>query len=130
MALGKRTQRQLLTLAITTDLLELFHSGSHFLPAPDPRSMSTGASADHRTRWGQFKPSQWGQIRPSFLVVGIVDQQPGADAIALRDQRLQDARQDSLVFLATLALVCHKLREDVNLGLEALKNPSPILLND
>jgi hypothetical protein len=67
MALGERAQRQVLTLAITTDLLELFHSGSHFLPAPDPHSMSTGASADHQTRWGQFKPSQWGQMRPSFL---------------------------------------------------------------
>jgi hypothetical protein len=67
MALGQRAQRHVLALAITTDLLELFHSGSHFLPAPDPRSMSTGASADHRTRWGQFKPSQWGQMRPSFL---------------------------------------------------------------
>jgi hypothetical protein len=36
MTLGKRAQRQVLALAITTDLLELFHSGCHFLPAPDP----------------------------------------------------------------------------------------------
>ena len=28
--------------------------------------MSTRQSADHRTRWGHFKPSQWGQMRPSF----------------------------------------------------------------
>ncbi len=85
MALGQRAQRQVLALAITTDLLELFHSGSHFLPAPDPHSMSTGASADHRTRWGQFKPSQWGQMRPSFLLP------PARLALLNADQLSDDA---------------------------------------
>ncbi len=28
--------------------------------------MSAQQSAEHRTKWGHFKPSQWGQFRPSF----------------------------------------------------------------
>ena len=30
--------------------------------------MSHASSADDRTRWGHFKPSQWGQFRPSFSI--------------------------------------------------------------
>jgi hypothetical protein len=64
---GKRPDRQALALAIAPDLLELLHSGSHSLPASEPRSMSATRSADDQTKWGQMKPSQWGQISPSFL---------------------------------------------------------------
>jgi len=49
MALDQRTDRQALTLTNSSDLLEQLHSGSHFLPAPDPRSMSARSSADDRT---------------------------------------------------------------------------------
>jgi hypothetical protein len=36
--LRQRPNRQPLTITITPDLLELLHSGTHSLRAPDPRS--------------------------------------------------------------------------------------------
>ena len=54
--------------------------------------MSARASADHRTRWGQFKPSQWGQLGPSFLVLGV-PLYPPTQAIMNRQDAIADYRR-------------------------------------
>lgn len=77
----ERPDRQPITIAITPDLLEQLHSGTHFLAAsPSTLEMSAGSSAARRTKWGQIKPSQRGQPRPSF---------PAQRITQLRDEKEQ-----------------------------------------
>ena len=61
----QRPDREPLPITVTSDLLEQLHSGTHFLAASDPRSMSAGSSAAVGRSGAKLRPSQWGQFRPS-----------------------------------------------------------------
>ena len=71
--------RQALPITISSDLLKLLHSGSHFPLAPDRCSMSTAPSARYRTpRWGHFRPSDsWPRGR-RLSAPDIAVRRPGA----------------------------------------------------
>ena len=69
MAACKRPDRQPLAIAVTPDLFELLHSGSHSFEPPVRAPSSANRQAAIGRRWDQFKPSQWGQFRTSFSQV-------------------------------------------------------------
>jgi hypothetical protein len=66
MALRQRPDRQPLPIAVTPDLLELLHFGSHS-SVPPIRAQDEGQPSGHdRTEVGLVEQSQRGQFRPSF----------------------------------------------------------------